>query len=168
MDTEAHDRLINLLARTTSEHDGEALTAARKANQLLVRHGLTWADVIPSRTPDLPAWRTAGGSPEAPHSTDHRDPGVGSGIHHRPPPHSAAHRHRASPRGIAGACLGYGLGLGILFGTVVALVIAAGDDASELSDYKLAGLAFAIPALMGFVLSFPLGRRRKPPYRPAK
>ena|SRR5215472_17915324 len=46
MDVTGRDRLLNLLARTTSEHDGEALAAARKANQFLARQGLTWVDVI--------------------------------------------------------------------------------------------------------------------------
>jgi hypothetical protein len=157
MDTAAHDRLINLLARTTSEHDGEALAAARKANQLLVRHGLTWTDVISTRTPDLSARRTAGGSPEASHSTAHRDTGVGSGTHHRRPPYSPARPNRASPRRIARACLGYGLGIGILLGAVVALLIAVGGDGSDPSDYGLAGFAFALPALVGFVLWLMLG-----------
>jgi hypothetical protein len=40
-------RLVNLLARTTSEHDGEALTATRMANQLLAQRGLAWSEVIP-------------------------------------------------------------------------------------------------------------------------
>jgi hypothetical protein len=157
MDAAAHDRLINLLARTTSEHDGEALAAARKANQLLVRHGLTWADVISSQTPDLSARRTAGGSPKASRSTAHQDTGVGSGAHHRPPPYSPAHHWRASPQRIARVSLGYGLGIGILLGAVVALLIAAGGDGSDPSDYELAGFAFALPALVGFVLWLMLG-----------
>ena len=55
MDVADRDRLLNLLARTTSEHDGEALAAARKANQLLARHGLTWAEVILAARPRPPA-----------------------------------------------------------------------------------------------------------------
>ncbi len=39
-------RLINLLARTTSPYDGEALVAVRKANELLRSFKLGWADVI--------------------------------------------------------------------------------------------------------------------------
>jgi Protein of unknown function (DUF2786) len=157
MDTATRDRLINLLARTTSEHDGEALAAARKANQLLVRHGLTWADVISTRTPNPSAWRTAGGSPKASHSTVHGDTGVGMGAHHRPPPYSPAHPSRASPQRIARVCLGYGLGIGILLGAVVALLIAVGGDGSDPSGYELAGFVFALPALVGFVLWLMLG-----------
>ena len=157
MDPATRARLINLLARTTSEHDGEALAAARKANQLLVRHGLTWIDVISSQTPDLSARGTAGGSPKASHSTAHRDTGVGSGAHHRPPPHSSAHPSRASPQRIARVCLRYGLGIGILLGAVAALLTAAGGDGSDPSDYGLAGFAFALPALVGFVLWLMLG-----------
>jgi hypothetical protein len=52
MDAATHARLINLLARTAREHDGEISAAARKANQLLGRLCLSWAEVISTRTPD--------------------------------------------------------------------------------------------------------------------
>jgi hypothetical protein len=157
MDPATRARLINLLARTTSDHDGEALAAAKKANQLLGRLGLTWGDVISNRTPDATARRTARGSAEASHSTAHRDTGVGSGAHHRPPPYSPAHHWRASPQRIARVCLGYGLGIGFLLGAVVALLVAVGGDGSDPSDYGFAGFAFALPALVGFVLWLMLG-----------
>jgi hypothetical protein len=160
MDPATRARLINLLARTTSEHDGEALAAAKKANQLLGRLGLTWGDVISNRTPDPTPRRTAGGSAEAPRSTasgDHasRDRDVRSGSHHRGAPYSPMRGSR--PRRIARTCLGYGFGIGILLGAVVALLIAVGGDGSDPSDYGLAGFAFALPALVGFVLWLMLG-----------
>jgi hypothetical protein len=160
MNAATRDRLVNLLARTTSEHDGEALVAARKANQLLGRLGLTWVDVISNRTPDATARRTAGGSAEAPRSTPpgghaSRDRDVRSGSHHRGTPYSPVHGPRA--RRIARVCLGYGLGIGILLGAVAALLIAVGGDGSDPSDFELAGLAFALPALVGIVLWLMLG-----------
>ena len=61
----------------------------------------------------------------------------------------------------------YGLGIGILTGAATALLIAAGDDGSDPSIYALAGLAFAVPALVGFILWIVLGgwlpRRRMSP-----
>ena len=59
------ERLINLLALTTSPHDGEALVAARKANELLRRLRLSWGDVILSRRteqPEPPSGATETGS----------------------------------------------------------------------------------------------------------
>jgi len=40
------DKLLGLLALTTSPHDGEALNAARLANRLLRKEGLTWGEVL--------------------------------------------------------------------------------------------------------------------------
>ncbi len=40
------DRLAKLLSMTSSDHDGEALAAIRKANQLLRANGTTWSDVL--------------------------------------------------------------------------------------------------------------------------
>ena len=59
MDALTRTRLVNLLARTTSEHDAEALTAVRKANQLLGQHGLAWSEVIPNKIPDPAARPTS-------------------------------------------------------------------------------------------------------------
>lgn len=158
MDAAAHDRLINLLARTASEHDGEALVAARKANQLLTRHGLSWADVISPRAPERSAPRTAKGSAEASRSAAHRETDVGNGALYRSPPSSPGDHWRASPRQIAGECLGYGLGVGILAGTGVAVLIAVADGGYDPSDYEPAGVAFGLPVLIGFVLWLTLRR----------
>src|ERR1051326_450172 len=132
MNPAMRDRLVNLLARTTSEHDGEALAAARKANQLLVRHGLTWADVVSIRTPDPSARHTAGASAEGSRSAAATDPerrgaGVGSDPDRRSPAYSPGHRWRSSPQRIARVCLRYGFWFGILFGGVVALFLAIAD-----------------------------------------
>ena len=37
------ERLAKILAMTTSDHDGEALSAMRKANEIIKGEGLTWA-----------------------------------------------------------------------------------------------------------------------------
>ena len=39
-------KLAKLLALTTSNHDGEALSAARKANALVKRQGKTWQAIF--------------------------------------------------------------------------------------------------------------------------
>lgn len=39
-------KLIKLLNLTRSDHDGEALSAIRKANELLAREGRQWSDVV--------------------------------------------------------------------------------------------------------------------------
>jgi hypothetical protein len=46
LDPQAADRLAKLLGMLGSHHDGEALTAARKADQCIRQLGLTWGDVI--------------------------------------------------------------------------------------------------------------------------
>lgn len=38
--------LKKVLGMTTSEHDGEVLSAIRKANSILKKGGLSWADVL--------------------------------------------------------------------------------------------------------------------------
>ena len=163
MDVTGRDRLLNLLARTTSEHDGEALAAARKANQLLGRHGLTWADVISAVRPRPPA-----GGPG-----DHTswDEGVGSASRHPWTHPRTQHWHLSPPRRIGRTCMLYGLGIGILTGAATALLIAAGDDGFDPYIYALAGLAFAVPALVGLILWILLGgwlppRRMSPKGRP--
>ncbi len=47
-------RLLALLRLTASEHDGEALAAARAANALLARSGVEWGDVVLSASTDDP------------------------------------------------------------------------------------------------------------------
>ncbi len=46
MDSKTIDRLLKLLALTTSEADGEALNAIRMANALLKKNNLQWADIL--------------------------------------------------------------------------------------------------------------------------
>jgi hypothetical protein len=60
------DRLAKLLNLTESEHDGEALSAIRKANDLLRQHGTSWpaalglsGTVEGSPQPEPAAWRPA-------------------------------------------------------------------------------------------------------------
>jgi hypothetical protein len=149
MDVAARDRLLNLLARTTSEHEGEALAAARKANQLLARHGLTWADVISAAQPRPPA-----GGPGY-HTS--QDEGVGNASRHPRAYPRTQHWHLSPPRRIGRTCVLYGLGIGSLAGAATALLIAAGDDGFDPSIYALAGLAFAAPTLVGFILWIVLG-----------
>jgi hypothetical protein len=45
-------KLAKLLGMLGSTHDGEALSAARKAHQLVSRNGATWSDVIVAPDPD--------------------------------------------------------------------------------------------------------------------
>lgn len=52
------DRLAKLLNLTESEHDGEALSAIRKANDLLRQHGTSWPTA-------LGLFEPADGSPHA-------------------------------------------------------------------------------------------------------
>lgn len=40
------ERLIKILGLTTSSSDGEALSALRKANEIIAGEKLTWADVL--------------------------------------------------------------------------------------------------------------------------
>lgn len=40
------EMLTKLLMMTTSSHDGEALVAIRKANEMLARDRLNWQDVM--------------------------------------------------------------------------------------------------------------------------
>jgi hypothetical protein len=46
LDSRDADRLRKLLGMLGSAHDGEALNAARKVNELVRRNGVAWADVI--------------------------------------------------------------------------------------------------------------------------
>jgi hypothetical protein len=52
LDPAASERLARLLGMIGSAHDGEALNAARMADQLVRQRGLTWPDII---TPTPPA-----------------------------------------------------------------------------------------------------------------
>ena len=45
MSPETHSKLIKILMLTTSENDGEALSAARMANSILKNEGLVWSQV---------------------------------------------------------------------------------------------------------------------------
>lgn len=64
MDKAALDRLAKVMVMTTSDHDGEALAAVRRANGILAKHKLRWPDVLLARgqayranEPDSnPAW----------------------------------------------------------------------------------------------------------------
>lgn len=40
------DRLIKIMGLTTSDQDGEALSALRKANEMLAAEKVTWAEVL--------------------------------------------------------------------------------------------------------------------------
>ena len=46
MDTQDFAKLMKVMGMTTSAHDGEALSAIRAANKILVAHKLTWQDVF--------------------------------------------------------------------------------------------------------------------------
>jgi hypothetical protein len=46
MTPKERERLVNILARTSSTYDGEALAAVRKANELLKRHRLSWQEFL--------------------------------------------------------------------------------------------------------------------------
>ena len=146
MNAATRDRLVNLLARTTSEHDGEALVAARKANQLLGRLGLTWAEVVADRPPG-PAAR-----PRPPVG----DP-MNASLNPRPQYPPAQQWYFTPRQRIARGCMRYGLGGGLLTGTAITLFIAIGDDGFDVSDYELAGVGFVLPALLGLVLWVLLG-----------
>ena len=49
---DARQKLTKILGLTNSTHDGEALSAARLANDLLKRHGATWEDALLALSPD--------------------------------------------------------------------------------------------------------------------
>lgn len=53
IDQAAIDLIVKVLGMTGSVHDGEALAAIRKANDLLKRAGVSWRDVI--ALPQVPA-----------------------------------------------------------------------------------------------------------------
>ncbi len=54
-------RLVKLLALTTSNHDGEALAAIRKANELLLQYDLAWQELFEEdETEDVPVKRQRG------------------------------------------------------------------------------------------------------------
>jgi len=40
------ERLAKVLAMTTSNHDGEALSAIRRANEILAGENLTWTELL--------------------------------------------------------------------------------------------------------------------------
>jgi hypothetical protein len=44
-------RLVRMLGMTGSDHDGEALNAARAAYRLVRTHGLTWEEVLQAEPP---------------------------------------------------------------------------------------------------------------------
>jgi hypothetical protein len=159
MDSATRTRLVNLLARTTSEHDGEALAAARKANQLLGRHGLTWSKVIPGGIPDPAAQPRPPAEdpmrPARPAGPDnHMSRGASAGNAARNP------KSRYRPSGLvmplrlprarryARVCLWFGLGFGLLLGA---------NDGLDPPDFDVAGIAFALPALLGIILWLVLG-----------
>ena len=52
---ELADRLVKLLGMVGSEHDGEALNAARLADKVVREAGLTWKDVLGTVNLDLDA-----------------------------------------------------------------------------------------------------------------
>jgi hypothetical protein len=52
MTLEHTQRLVKILGLTGSAHDGEALSALRKAQAMMERDGLTWADLLAGPTPD--------------------------------------------------------------------------------------------------------------------
>jgi hypothetical protein len=52
------NRLLKLLRLTSSDFDSEALSAIRRANELLQASGLSWDDVIQVEKPlELPDWK---------------------------------------------------------------------------------------------------------------
>jgi hypothetical protein len=51
------ERLARVLGMLGSEHDGEALAAARQAERLRATAGVTWHDIVaPSATPAVLGW----------------------------------------------------------------------------------------------------------------
>jgi hypothetical protein len=168
MDALTRTRLINLLARTTSEHDAEALTAVRKANQLLGQHALVWSEVIPNKIPDPAAHPT---SP----AEGTTKPAGGAGPDRRTSPSAGAWGAACYPKShyrsnkrvvfsrltriqrIAHVCLWLGVGSGLVFGAVVALLALVANDGIDPANYELAGIGFALPTLVGIGLWVLLG-----------
>ncbi len=46
LDSYKIEHLIRILNLTTSNYDGEALSAARRANEFLKSHEMRWADIL--------------------------------------------------------------------------------------------------------------------------
>jgi len=168
MDALSRTRLINLLARTASEHDAEALTAVRKANQLLRRHALVWSEVIPNKIPDPAARPTspaeATTKPAGGAGPDRRtSSGAGAwGAARYPESHYRSNKRVVFYRltriqRIAHVCLWLGLGSGFVFGAVVVLLTLVANDGVDPAQYELAGIGFALPMLGGIGLWVLLG-----------
>lgn len=51
MEESTKDRILKLLELTRSEHDGEALSALRKANEIREKEGLQWAEMFQQSAP---------------------------------------------------------------------------------------------------------------------
>ncbi len=51
MEESSKERILKLLELTRSEHDGEALNALRKANDIREKEGLQWADLFQQSAP---------------------------------------------------------------------------------------------------------------------
>jgi hypothetical protein len=54
------ERLTKLLGMMGSQHDGEALAAARQAERLRAEAGLTWAEIVIPRLPAPPQRQSVG------------------------------------------------------------------------------------------------------------
>jgi hypothetical protein len=160
MNETTRTRLVNLLARTASEHDAEALTAARKANRLLAKHGLAWSEVIPNKIPDPAARPTSAAEgttkPGGGAGPDRRmSPGAGAwGAARYPKSHYRTNKRVVFSRltriqRIAHVCLWLGPALGLLFGAVVVLLAIVANDGVDPAVYELAGVGFALSTLVG-------------------
>src|SRR5262249_81327 len=124
----------------------------------------SWADMISYRSPDPSVQRTAGKPADTSSfktDTDHTRPRTRfeRAWRHRDPRYSSAKHWDASPRRTAPVSLRSCLGIGIGVGAMTALIATVGEDGSDPSGYGIAGLAFALPVLFGFVLWLLLAKR---------
>lgn len=76
LDIKTAGRLIKFLELIGSDHDGEAINAARMATKLLKQHNLKWADIIFVQMPAQPA-----PPPSSPRSPPYQPPQSPFGSH---------------------------------------------------------------------------------------
>ncbi len=157
-------RLVTLLALTTSPQDGEALTAARKANEMLNRLHLTWTEVIPPggdspspRPHPQPSGPWTGDSGQATNVSASKveegraESARGHGFGKQHPGGFGVSARPTFFQRLARLCLGVGVGVGILAG-VAGFASMPEDPRITAPALVIALVFFAAPAMSGCIL----------------